>query len=114
MIFGGSIVGSVLASLITPILGLISTVAFLAGFVMYLLSAIKMVNELKVVTRNAAFAWWPIIVPIYNYYWLWIMVPAEVKKAKQMMGVQAPTRSIVLYIFLWHFALASDLNDMAR
>ena len=114
VIFGGSIVGSILASLITPILGLISTVAFLAGFVMYLLSAIKMVNELKVVTRNAAFAWWPIIVPIYNYYWLWMLVPAEVKKAKQMMGVQAPTRSIVLYVFLWHFAFASDLNDMAR
>jgi len=30
------------------------------------------------------------------------------------MGVQAPTRSIVMYVFLWHFALASDLNDMAR
>jgi len=114
VIFGGSIVGSVLASLITPILGLISTLAFLAGAVMYLLSAIKMVNELKIVTRNAAFAWWPIIVPIYNYYWLWVLVPNEVKKAKQMMGVQAPTRSIVLYVFLWHFALASDLNDMAR
>jgi hypothetical protein len=43
-----------------------------------------------------------------------MLVPAEVKKAKQMMGIQAPTRSIVLYVFLWHFAFASDLNDMAR
>jgi hypothetical protein len=55
-----------------------------------------------------------VLVPFYNYYWLWLMVPAEVKRAKQMMGVQAPPRSIVLYIFLWHFALASDINDMAR
>jgi hypothetical protein len=31
-----------------------------------------------------------------------------------MLGVQAPVRSIVLYIFLWQFALASDINDMAR
>jgi hypothetical protein len=52
-------------------------------------------------------------IPLYQYYWAWIMVPQEVTKAKQMMGVQAPTRNIVLYIFLFPFALASDLNDMA-
>jgi hypothetical protein len=114
VMIGGSIVGSILASVITPILGLVSTLALLAGGVMLLLSAIKMVNELKTVTRNTAFAWWPIIVPIYNYYWMWLLVPAEVTKAKQMMGVQAPTRSIVIYVFAWHLALASDLNDMAR
>jgi hypothetical protein len=113
VIFGGSILGTILGYIYAP-LTLLSSLFFLAGIVMYLLSAIKMVGELKVVTRNAAFAWWPIIVPIYNYYWLWMLVPAEVKKAKQMMGVQAPARSIVLYVFLWHFALASDLNDMAR
>jgi hypothetical protein len=113
VIFGGSILSTILGFIYGPLASL-SSLFFLAGAVMYLLSAIKMVNELKVVTRNTAFAWWPIIVPIYNYYWLWMLVPAEVKKAKQMMGVQAPTRSIVLYVFLWHFALASDLNDMAR
>jgi hypothetical protein len=31
-----------------------------------------------------------------------------------MMGVQTPPRSIVVYIFLWHFALASDINDLVR
>jgi len=113
VIFGGSILSTILGFVYGPLASL-SGLFFLAGMVMYLLSAIKMVGELKVVTRNAAFAWWPIIVPIYNYYWLWMLVPAEVKKAKQMLGVQAPARSIVLYVFLWHFALASDLNDMAR
>ena len=113
VIFGGSILSTILGFIYGPLASL-SGLFFLAGMVMYLLSAIKMVGELNTVTRNTAFAWWPIIVPIYNYYWLWMLVPAEVKKAKQMMGVQAPTRSIVLYVFLWHFALASDLNDMAR
>jgi hypothetical protein len=113
VIFGGSIVSTIL-SFISSSLGALSGLFFLAGSVMYLLSAIKMVNELKSVTRNASFAWWPILVPFYNYYWLWFMVPGEVKKAKQMMGVQQPTRSIVVYFFLWHYALASDLNDMAR
>jgi hypothetical protein len=113
VIFGGSILSTILGFIYGPLASL-SSLFFLVGMVMYLLSAIKMVNELKTVTRNAAFAWWPIIVPIYNYYWLWMLVPAEVKKAKQMMGVQAPARSIVFYVFLWHYAFASDLNDMAR
>jgi len=114
VIFGGSILCSILAAVIAPALGSLSSLFFLAGGIMYLLSAIKMVGELKTVTRNTAFAWWPIVVPLYNYYWLWILVPAEVAKAKQMLGVQAPPRGIVVYVFLWHYALASDLNDMAR
>jgi hypothetical protein len=113
VIFGGTIVSIILSLLYGP-LGSLSGLFFLAGGVMYLLSAIKMVSELKAVTRTPTFAWWPILVPFYNYYWLWMLVPAEVAKAKQMMGVQSPPRSIVLYVFLWHFALASDLNDIAR
>ena len=65
-------------------------------------------------TKNPSLAWWPIIVPIYSTYWAWFIIPAEVAKAKQILGVQAPARPIVLYIFLWPFALASDLNDMVR
>jgi hypothetical protein len=111
---GGSVVCGILASLITPFFALLGNLFVLAGFVMFVLYAIKMVNELKAVTRNNAFAWWPILVPFYNYYWLWFMVPAEVARAKQMAGVQAPPRGIVVYVFLWAFAFASDLNDMAR
>jgi hypothetical protein len=47
-------------------------------------------------------------------YWMWVLVPREVAKAKQILGVQQPPRSIVLYIFLWLFALASDINDLVR
>jgi hypothetical protein len=114
VMFGGMIVSIILTFISATLGSLLMMLFFLAGGVMYLLSAIKMASELKAVTRNPAFAWWPIIVPVYNYYWLWLLVPAEVTKAKQMMGVQAPTRSIVIYIFAWHLALASDLNDMAR
>jgi len=93
---------------------LVGSLASLVGAIIGLLSAYKMVNEVKAVTRNSSFVWWHMLIPIYNYYWLWIVVPAEVKKAKQMLGVQAPPRSIVLYVFLWLFALASDINDMVR
>jgi hypothetical protein len=113
VMFGGIVLSVILAFIYAP-LGSLAALFVLAGAVMYLLSAIKMVNELKSVTKNATFPWWPIFVPIYSIYWMWFMVPAEVGKAKQMVGVQNPPRSIVLYIFLWHFALASDINDMVR
>jgi hypothetical protein len=113
VMFGGIVLGLILSFVYAP-LGLLAVLFVLAGSVMYLLSAIKMVNELKSVTKNAAFPWWPIFIPVYSIYWLWFLVPAEVTKAKQMIGAQIPPRSIVLYIFLWHFALASDINDMVR
>ena len=121
VMFGGVIVGVILGiilALISPSLGLIgsliSLAAVIGGGVLFLLNAIKMVNELKSVTRNAAFPWWPMFVPVYGIIWMWFQVPAEVTKAKQMMGVQTPTRSVVFYIFLWSYALASDINDLVR
>jgi hypothetical protein len=120
--FGGAILATIMGILagVTGVgaLGLVGSLFYLVGFLgaafFGLSSTIKMVNELKSVTKNASFAWWPVLVPFYNYYWLWLMVPAEVKRAKQMMGVQAPPRGIVVYVFLWLYALASDINDMAR
>jgi hypothetical protein len=109
----GSVLGAVLAMTLHGLLFLGQLVS-LAGSLWYLLQAITMANEVKAVTRNDSFAWWPIFVPIYNLYWLWLLVPQEVSKAKQLLGVQRSTRSIVLYIFLWPYALAADINDMVR
>jgi hypothetical protein len=109
-----SILGFILA--LTPLRGLVflAQLVSLAGTIWVLLQAITMANEVKAVTRNDSFAWWPIFVPIYNWYWLWILVPQEVAKAKQLLGVQRPTRSFVVYFFLWPYALAADINDMVR
>jgi hypothetical protein len=111
----GNIVASVLVS-ITEIgaLALVGSLISLVGAVFALVSIIKMTNELKAVTGNAGFAWWPIFIPIYSIYWAWIMVPAEMAKAKQMRGVQTPPRGIVVYIFLFLYAFAADLNDIAK
>jgi hypothetical protein len=117
VIVGGSILFPILSMLVTSLAtvfvslnGLCTLVG--AGWFVYL--TIQMVGELKSVTQNAGLAWWPILVPIYNMYWSWFIIPAEVAKAKQLLGVQTPVRPIVLYIFLWPFAFASDLNDMVR
>jgi len=95
-------------------IGLLGSLSSLAGAVLSIVWVIKMINELKAVTRNDAFAWWPMFIPIYSIYWAWILVPQEVGKAKQMAGVQSPPRSIVAYIFVFFYALAADLNDIAK
>jgi hypothetical protein len=115
VIFGGQILCGILVAITgSVIFSLLSLVFTLGGAVWALSMIIPMVNELKSVTQNAELAWWPMFVPFYNYYWMWLVIPAEVAKAKQMLGVQQPPRHIVLYIFLWPFALASDINDMVR
>ncbi len=115
IMFGGILVGTIISIVGLVLVGsLLSLVGVLAGAVLFLLSAIKMIGELNTVTRNASFPWWPILVPFYGMYWMWMLVPAEVGRAKQMMGVQTPPRGIVLYVFLFPYALASDINDLVR
>jgi hypothetical protein len=111
---GGLLLSIALAFAVSPALMSLFGLFALGAGIWYLVTAIAMANEVKSVTRNPAFAWWPIFIPLYNYFWLWALVPQEVSKAKQMLGVQTPTRSIILYIFLWHYALAADINDMVR
>jgi hypothetical protein len=122
LFFGGvivSVIGGIIASaaeapIIGMLAGLLSLVAFLGGMVVSLITIFRMLGELNSVTRSGAVPWWSVLIPFYNYYVFWVLVPAEVTKAKQMTQVQAPTRGIVVYIFLWMYALASDLNDIAR
>jgi hypothetical protein len=119
---GGSVVmvaGTVVASVaeapvIAMISGLLALVVFVFAGVVSLISVFRMLGELNSVTRSNAVPWWSLLIPFYNYYVAWVLVPNEVTKAKQMTHVQAPTRGIVVYIFLWMYALAADLNDIAR
>ncbi len=115
VIVGGLVIGAILAALLGSIaIFLLFELVSLAGAAWYALLGIQMAIELKSVTQNPEFAWWPFLIPFYNMYWAWILVPQEIARAKQKLAIQQPPRSIVLYIFLWHFALASDLNDMVR
>jgi hypothetical protein len=114
VIFGGVFLSILLAFVVSPSLGSLASLFALGGGVWYLLLAVQMVSELKSVTRSEELAWWPLIVPIYQLYFMWVVVPQEVAKAKQMVGAPKPPQSLLLYIFLWHYALASDLNDLVR
>jgi hypothetical protein len=115
VIVGGTILCTILTMVTgSAIFSLLQLLFFLGGAGWSVLLTIPMINELKSVTQNQNLVWWPMLVPFYNVYWMWLLIPAEVGKAKQLLGVQQPPRSIVIYIFLWPFALASDINDMVR
>jgi hypothetical protein len=100
----------ILVLVLGPLQGLIQ----LGGLVWLMMLIIPMMNELKSVTHNQNLVWWPLIVPFYGIYWAVVVVPQEVAKAKQMLGVQQPPRTLPYYLFLFPYALALDLNDMVR
>jgi len=115
MAWGGAVVANVLGGIIAGIVGVavlanvFSLVGMLwVGFIMFRLS-----SELKNFTNSPDFAPWMSFVPCLNLYFFVVKVPAEMTKAKQMVGVQNPTKSAVLYLFVAPWAIASDLNDIA-
>jgi hypothetical protein len=123
IVFAGAIivmiVGTIVASAAeSPVIAMITSgvgsLAYLGGMVIALISMFRMLGELNSVTKTNNVQWWMVLIPLYNYYVMWILVPQEVARAKQMTGTQAPARNIVLYIFLWLYALAADLNDIAK
>jgi hypothetical protein len=114
VVFGASFLGGLLGKLISPLFFTLFNLVVLGAVIWWLVLAIQMINEVKAVTRNEGFAWWPMFVPFYSMYWAWFLVPQEVMRAKQMVGAQQPVRSVLLYVFLWHYALAADINDLVR
>jgi hypothetical protein len=83
-----------------------------AGVVLHLFTMARMIRELRAVTENPGFAWWPAFIPIYGLYWRAVVLQAEVAKAKAMRGASEARDSFV-YACLGMRALAEDLNDLA-
>ena len=110
-----SIVGATMESAALALAGsAISGLGFLAGSIFAFISIVKMMGELKSVTKSEALAWWGLLIPLYSIYIVLVVVPAEMTKAKQAYRVQEPTRNVVLYWLLGLYAFAADLNDLAR
>jgi hypothetical protein len=113
------IVGSILSAVLGMIMGLLALVGSLVslgGAVYGLIQAISMLRELGNYTQDSEFNWWWIFIPCLGIYFALMKVPEQVTKAKQKAGIEQmkPTRGLVLYLFLWPYALASDLNDIAQ
>jgi hypothetical protein len=115
LMFGGVIL-SVVLGMIASILSLVGTLVTLAGVGYLLVQMIGMLRELGNYTQDSGFNWWFIFIPCLNYYFMWLKVPEQVTNAKNKAGIlaQKPTRGIVLYVLLFPWALANDLNDIAQ
>ena len=117
LMLGGALlaVGAAAQSGVIALLGsILYTIGALGGGVLGFISAFKMLGELNRVTNSGVVQWWMLLIPFYGYFVAWIVLPAEVAKAKQMVNAQQPPRGIVVYIFFWLYALAADLNDVAK
>jgi predicted transporter len=110
-----TIAASALDSAIVAILGsAVAGLAMLAGSVLGFISVLKMMGELRAITKAESLAWWGLLIPFYSLYIALIVIPAEMTKAKQALRVQEPTRNIVLYWLLFLYVFAADLNDVGR
>jgi hypothetical protein len=115
VILGGMFLSALVGLALSPGLGWLFGLLFvLAGSAWYVLLGVQMVGELRSVTRSEELVWWPLVVPFYQLYFLAFVVPAQVVRAKEILGVRSPAQHVLLYVFFWPFALASDLNDMAK
>ena len=114
VMFGGNILVSILAS-VTGVyqLAYAGQLFSLVGWVLWMVALWKMSKELDEITGTFK-NWWFFLIPILNLYAILILLPQEMTKAKQMRGVQAPTRNLVVYFFFSLYAFAADLNDIAH
>ena len=85
----------------------------LVGLVLYYMPVFQMTNEVRSVTKEVPFPVWFFLIPIYGWILWFTKLPAEVAKAKQMVGAQQPVRGLILYLLFVPYALAADVNDIA-
>ncbi|MBX3131590.1 MAG: hypothetical protein KF718_33040 [Polyangiaceae bacterium] len=88
------------------------TAAILAGIFIAFAFARVMISELNSVAGSKLVVWhW--FIPVYGLYWAAVAVQREMATAKQRAGKGA-ARGAVLYLFLFLYALAADLNDLVE
>jgi hypothetical protein len=103
-----------------PLGGLLGTTAFrfapnaaiLAGVAITAAFTKGMIDELNS-AAGSQLKFWNLFIPIYGIYWAAVLVPRQMAVAKQKANRGQP-RGAVVYLFLFLYALAADLNDLAR
>ena len=78
----------------------------------HILGGYGMLNELKAYTKDESLQPWHMFIPVLNLLLL-LKLPDIVTRAKQMAGSRNPqSAGLVMYLFLFPFALAKDLNQV--
>ncbi len=90
------------------------TAAILFGFGFFFLTAGGMLRELNALNSGGApLVLWHLLVPFYGQYLAYTVVQPRMAEAKQKAGAP-PARSAIAYVFVFLYAWASDLNDLAK
>src|SRR6185295_13431635 len=112
-----SFFGSTMLNIIAAILGLymlspVGTFVQLGCIIWYAVSAMRALDELRRATNNPTLARWPTLIPLLgSVYWL-TTVPGEVRKSKELSGLQPVNQSLFLYLLFPVFAIQRDLNEL--
>lgn len=78
----------------------------------HLFGGYGMLNELKEYTKDESLQPWHLFIPILNLLMI-LKLPDIVSRAKQMAGSRnQQSAGLVMYLFLFPFALAKDLNQV--
>ncbi len=78
----------------------------------HLFGGYGMLNELKEYTKDESLQPWHLFIPILNLLMI-LKLPDIVTRAKQMAGSRnQQSAGLVMYLFLFPFALAKDLNQV--
>ena len=56
-----------------------------------------MVSQLRAFTNQGDYQPWMVFIPCYNIFIIVMKVPEEMTRAKQMVGVQAPSKPAWMY-----------------
>jgi hypothetical protein len=98
------------AALGTTAFRLAPTFAIVGGILIFYFTTITMVKELNTAAQTDLKGW-HVAIPIYGIYWAVVPVRAAMAKAKASAG-KGEARGVVLYLLLFLYALAADLNDL--
>lgn len=114
IVIAGSVGANVLMSVLASITGVyvLANLGSLVGMLVFGFVMFRMASELKNFA-NSDLAPWMAFVPCLNLWFVVLKVPQEMAKAKQMAGIQTPTRPVWMYFLIGAYALAADLNDLA-
>ncbi len=87
----------------------------LAAYLGFMLYVRPLLRELDAFTGASRSVWWRVAIPFIGWYYLWLVVPDQVARAKESLGIGAsrPRRARLAYFLFLPYALAADLNDIA-
>ncbi len=81
------------------------------SIIFVLFTTFAMVRELNPLAETPLKPW-HLAIPLYNLYWMAVLVPQQMAVAKQKAG-KPPPRSAIVYLLFFVYAFAADLNDLA-